>query len=65
MYIWQPLPQAGIAREMVKMLFDEARNQGVTEISLDATEDGRLLYQNLGFADSVECMVLKLGTRKI
>ena len=43
---------------MVSMLTDEARNRGVTEISLDATEEGRPLYKKLGFVESTECMVL-------
>ena len=64
-YVDRCYRRQGIAREMVKMLIDEARKQGVTELSLDATEDGRLWYQNLGFADSEECMVLELGTKSI
>ena len=52
---WQ---RRGIAREMVSMLMDDAKNRGVTEVSLDATEEGRPLYYKLGFKDSDECMVL-------
>ena len=48
----------GIARKMVNMLIDDARDRGATEISLDATESGRPLYESLGFIDSDECMVL-------
>ena len=55
---WQ---RQGIARRMVSMLIDEARKRGVTEISLDATEEGRPLYERLGFTPSTEGMVL---TRK-
>ena len=50
----------GIAARMVEMLIREARDRGVTEISLDATESGRLLYEKLGFTPSQECMVLSL-----
>lgn len=39
----------GIARKMVTMLIDEARQKGATEISLDATEEGKPLYSALGF----------------
>ena len=46
----------GIARKMVNMLIDDARSKGVTEISLDATESGRPLYESLGFADNNTCM---------
>ena len=48
----------GIARRMVTMLIDDAWGKGTTEISLDATESGRPLYESLGFKDSKECMVL-------
>lgn len=48
----------GIAKEMVLKLIQEARNRGVTEISLDTTEMGRAFYASLGFKESKECMVL-------
>ncbi|MBR1797837.1 MAG: GNAT family N-acetyltransferase [Clostridiales bacterium] len=48
----------GIAYKMVSMLIEDAWNKGVTEISLDATESGRSLYERLGFKDSSECMTL-------
>ena len=51
----------GIAFHMVSLLIDEARNRGVTEISLDATEAGRPLYRKLGFRDSGEYMVMNVG----
>ena len=50
----------GIARKMVQMLIDNAKRKGVTEISLDATESGRPLYESLGFSASDECMVMNL-----
>ncbi len=52
---WQ---RHGIAKKMVSMLIEEAWKRGVTEISLDATEEGRPLYKNLGFVESTEGMVL-------
>lgn len=51
----------GIASQMLRMLFQEARQKGVTEISLDATEAGRPLYETCGFTPSEECMVLNLS----
>ncbi len=48
----------GIAREMVSMLISQAWENGATEISLDATEEGRFLYEKLGFRASGEAMVL-------
>ena len=52
----------GIAYHMVNMLIEEAKERGVTEISLDATQSGRALYQKCGFMDSTECMVLSFPT---
>ena len=54
---WQ---RHGIAKKMVSMLMDESRKRGVTEVSLDATEEGRFLYKNLGFVDSTEGMVFTM-----
>lgn len=51
----------GIARQMLDMLIEEAKEKGVTEISLDTTESGRPLYKNCGFVESDECMVLNLN----
>ena len=48
----------GIARKMVQMLIDDAWNKGATEISLDATESGRPLYESIGFGDNTTCMNL-------
>lgn len=53
----------GIARRMVELLIDESWKAGATEISLDATESGRPLYESLGFTDSTECMVLTRDKR--
>ncbi len=52
---WQ---RRGIAKTMVSMLIDEAWKRGATEISLDATEEGRPLYRKLGFTESTEGMAL-------
>ncbi len=51
----------GIAYQMMNMLINDARDKGATELSLDATEKGRLLYKKCGFATSSEGMVLKLN----
>ncbi len=59
-YTREQYRRQGIAARMVEMLIREARDRGVTEISLDATESGRLLYEKLGFTPSQECMVLSL-----
>ena len=50
----------GISRRMVELLIHEAKEKGVTEISLDATEMGRPLYEALGFERNCAGMVLEL-----
>ncbi len=50
----------GISKRMVEMLIDEAKEKGVTEISLDATEMGRPLYERLEFEANSSGMVLEL-----
>ena len=51
----------GIAKKMMQMLINDAKAKGATEISLDATEQGRPLYESMGFAASDENMVLLLN----
>lgn len=50
----------GIARHLVNMLIEDAHVHGATEISLDATESGRPLYESMGFKASEECMVIDI-----
>lgn len=50
----------GISKRMVELLIDEAKEKGVTEISLDATKMGRPLYEALGFEKNSAGMVLEL-----
>lgn len=46
----------GIARGLVLALHGEAAQRGVTEITLDATDAGRRLYEALGYQASDEAM---------
>ena len=57
-YVRDDYRRRGIAREMMKMLLDEAKSRGVTQVTLDATESGRPLYRSLGFESSEEFMEL-------
>ncbi|WP_296014743.1 GNAT family N-acetyltransferase [uncultured Treponema sp.] len=50
----------GIARKMIELLIDEAKELGVTEISLDATDDGRKLYKTMGWHTNNEAMAKDL-----
>lgn len=47
-----------IAYRQIEILIDEAKNKGVTEISLDSTDLGRPLYEKLGFCPTNDCMVI-------
>ncbi|MBQ2953706.1 MAG: GNAT family N-acetyltransferase [Clostridia bacterium] len=51
----------GLASRLLTMLHREAERRGVTEITLDATDAGRQLYESMGYAASDECMVLDIG----
>ena len=46
----------GLARRLLLALHEEAAARGVTEITLDATAEGRGLYTALGYQSSDECM---------
>ena len=59
-YTKEEYRRRGIARKLVEMLTEDAREKGASEISLDATEQGRPLYEALGFRSSEECMVMTL-----
>lgn len=50
----------GIARQMMNVILEEARERGVTYVDLDATDMGKRLYETLGFAPSEEYMGLNL-----
>lgn len=51
----------GIARRLILALHEEAASRGVTEITLDATAEGRKLYTSLGYQPSDECMYFDIG----
>ena len=59
-YTHKSFRRQGIARQMMNMLIEDARAKGATELSLDATEQGRPLYESLGFKASGECMTMIL-----
>ena len=44
---------------MISMLLEDAQKHGATEISLDATPEGKLLYEKCGFKMSTENMVYR------
>ena len=50
----------GIARRMLDLLVGEARGRGVLELTLEATEAGRLFYEKYGFTPLETEMILPL-----
>lgn len=48
-YVTPARRHQGIAQEIVKCLISDARARGVTKIYLETSEDGRRLYERLGF----------------
>lgn len=59
-YTRESYRRQGIGLRMVEELIEDAKQRGVTEISLDATKLGRPLYEKCGFVKSEEGMVLNL-----
>lgn len=59
-YVDKSYRRQGIAREMLSLIISQAEKNGVTGITLDATESGKPLYESLGFAFSDEHMELKI-----
>lgn len=51
----------GLARRLLTLLHCEAEKRGATEITLDATDVGRKLYESMGYAASDEAMYLDIG----
>lgn len=60
-YVAEGYRRQGIARKLLEELHAEAESRGVTEITLDATDEGRKLYTALGYRPSDECMYLDIG----
>ena len=56
-YVKIDFRRKGLAK---KMLIEEAKARKVTEISLDATEKGRPLYESMGFSSNDSAMTMKL-----
>ncbi len=61
-YIEPPFRRRGIARQLTQTIISWCREQGFEWIYLHASEQGRPLYESLGFEPSSE-MRLKLGSR--
>jgi GNAT superfamily N-acetyltransferase len=59
MYTLPEYRKQGIATELMKLQIEEAKTRGVNIINLSATEDGRKVYEKLGFKSDSDEMKLK------
>ena len=59
-YVKKDFRRKGLAKKMLELLIEEAKSRKVTEISLDATEKGRPLYESIGFSYNASAMTMKL-----
>lgn len=59
-YVKKDFRRKGLAKKMLELLIEEAKSRKVTEISLDATEKGRPLYESMGFCCNDSAMAMKL-----
>lgn len=59
-YTLESYRRKGLAKTLLGKLIDDARNRGISKITLDYTDDGLPLYQSLGFEKCDRNMMLKL-----
>ncbi len=59
-YVKKNFRRKGLAKKMLELLIEEAKTRDVTEISLDATEMGRPLYEAIGFCCNASAMTINL-----
>ena len=60
MYTRPEYRRKGIAFHTLDLLVQDAREKGITSVSLEATEAGRPLYEKYGFSDMKDEMTLIL-----
>jgi GNAT superfamily N-acetyltransferase len=58
-YTYPQFRRRGIARQLMQFMIEWCRSQGLAMVYLHASEDGRTLYESLGFEPTTE-MRLKL-----
>ena len=59
MYTAPEYRRQGIAFETLDILVKEAKSRGINNITLEATDMGRPLYEKYGFAPMKDEMILK------
>ncbi len=55
-YVRESFRKHGLAHKIVSRLIDESKYRGCGKIYLETTEDGRPVYQSLGFRDLPDIM---------
>lgn len=55
-YVREPFRKHGLAHEIVSHLIDESKRRECGKIYLETTDDGRPVYQSLGFRDLPDIM---------
>lgn len=55
-YVRKPFRKHGIAHSIVKRLVDEAKRRNCGKIYLETTEDGRPVYESIGFRELPDMM---------
>jgi len=60
MYTAPEYRRRGIARKILDLLISEVRAQGLTSVSLEATRQGKPLYEAYGFEVDGSMMALSL-----
>ena len=60
-YVKEPYRTHGIGHSIVKHLIREALHRGCGKIYLETTDDGRPVYESLGFHDMKDMMKLDYG----
>ena len=58
-YVRQPYREHGIGHSIVKRLMEEAEKRNCGKVYLETTEEGRGVYESLGFRDMPDMMKLK------
>ncbi len=54
MYVEKPYRRRGIARALMETMIEWCRREGFAHVGLHASEEGRLLYEKLGFKPTNE-----------
>jgi ribosomal protein S18 acetylase RimI-like enzyme len=60
MYTRENYRRKGVGKNILSLLINEAKNKGIKQIQLEATETGKYLYRNYGFIELANEMELRI-----